>query len=175
VDVPSTSGLWVWLVVIALVVGRFLLRELRDRRIPFQRFFALPLVFVALAVWLVLYAVWTAPTVLVEVAAGTLAAIAVGAGLGLAVDRFTSVRLGPGGTSAIVRGSWATAAIWIVALALRVVGRFVAFGAGLRSAQSTLALNAVLVVLLAAALIALRVRLFARAKALVSVATPNSG
>ncbi len=172
---PSTSGLWVWLVVMALVVGRFLLRELRDRRIPFQRFFALPLVFAALAVALVSYAVWTAPSVFAEVAAGTLAAIAVGAAIGLAVDRFTSVRLGSGGTSAIVRGSWVTAGIWIVALALRVVGRSVAFGAGLRSAQSTLALNAVLVVLLAAALIVLRVRLFARAKALVGVATPGPG
>jgi hypothetical protein len=170
--VSSTSGLWVWLVLIVLVVGRFLLRELRDRRIPFQRFFVLPLVFVVLAAGLDIYAVATAPSVWLEVAAGSLAAIAVGVGIGLAVDRFTSVRLGPAGTSAILRGSWATAAIWIVALALRVVGRYVAFGAGLRSAESTLALNAVLVVLLAAALIALRLRLFARAKALLETGVP---
>jgi hypothetical protein len=147
-------------------VGRFLLRELRDRRIPFDRFFVLPILAAALAAVLVVYAVALAPNVLLEVAAGTVAALVVGTGIGLAVDRFTSVRLGPAGSSAIVRGSWATSAIWIAALALRLVGRYIAFAAGLHSVGITLALNAVLVVMLAAALVALRVRLFARAKAL---------
>jgi hypothetical protein len=160
------TGALVPLLVLALIVGRFLARELRDRRIPFSRFFTLPIVFAVIAAALVALAVSTAPYVSVDVAAGTVAALAVGAGIGLAVDRFTSVRLDPAGTVAIVRGSWITAAIWIGALALRLLGRYVAYGAGLRSAGTTLALNAVLVVMLAAALLVLRRRLFLRARAL---------
>jgi hypothetical protein len=130
----------------------------------------LPIVFVVLAAALVGLAVATAPYVTVEVATGTLAAVLVGAGIGLAVDRFTSVRIDPAGSAAIVRGSWTTAAIWIGALALRLLGRYVAYGAGLRSAGTTLALNAVLVVMLAAALLVLRRRLFVRARALLGSA-----
>jgi hypothetical protein len=162
----SPSGPWIWILIIALVVGRFLARELRDRPIPLGRFFLVPSIFGALALGLVGFAVSSAPGLFVDVCAGTLAALAVGSGIGLAVDRFTGVRLNPAGTTAIVRGSWATAAIWVGALALRLVGRYIAFGAGLRSAGTALALNAVLVVMIAAALVVLRVRLFARAKAL---------
>jgi hypothetical protein len=159
------GGVLVTGLLLALVVLRFLARELRDRRIPLRRFYALPGVFAVLAALLVALDAASAPWLLPELLAGTPAGIAVGFAIGLAVDRFTSLRLDPGGTVAIVRGSWVTAGIWVAALLLRLLGRYVAWSAGLRSVGVSLTLNAVLVVMLASAVLTLRLRLFSRAKA----------
>jgi hypothetical protein len=162
----SLTSILAPLAVGLLVVIRFLVRELRDRRIPFNRFFVFPAIFGVISVALVYFAASTAPYYVVQLAAGSFAAVVVGIGIGLAVDRFTSVRLGPSGTSAIIRGSWMTVAIWIAALALRLVGRYFIFGVGPKALGVTLTLNAALVLMLFAAMVVLRVRLFARAGAL---------
>jgi hypothetical protein len=149
-----------------LVVGRFLARELRERRIPFNRFFAVPILFGVVTVGFIVYAGYTYPYYIPELAIGLVAAVAVGAVIGLAVDRFTSVGLDKDGTSALLRGSWTTVAIWIAALLLRLVGRYVALGTGVHAVGITLTLNAVLVALLFVAMVVLRMRLLARAVAL---------
>jgi fucose permease len=150
---PSHSGstqLWITLAILALVVGRFLLRELRPRRIPNKQMYAIPLLVLAIAVYLEYTAVQVTALYGIIVP-GTIAAVIVGAVLGLVVAQLTLVTTEPGVT--IVRGSYVTVAIWLGALALRFIGRL---AVGTSDPKVMLALNAVLVMLVAAALLSSR-------------------
>ena len=121
----GTGGYIFTIAMIVLVVVRFLARELRDRRLPFNRFFAIPIVFALLCAFLIFVALSAAPELTLELGIGCAAAVVVGAGIGLAVNRFTSVRISDDRKAAIVRGSRITVAIWLGALALRWVGRVI--------------------------------------------------
>jgi hypothetical protein len=163
----SPNPLLIALAIIALVVLRFLWRELRVRRLKPSTIFILP-IFFALIVALTIFSVVTgAPDQLFALIVGSGAAIVVGAGVGIAVAHFTTVQAGPAGTL-LVRGSWITVAIWLAALALRLAARWIVSGGKTVFVTSmtsvdhpSLMLNAVLVVMLATAMMVVRLRILA--------------
>ncbi len=164
--------LWITLGVIALVLARFLFRELRVRRIKTSAIFSVPIVVGVIGAFLVYSVVAAAPDQIPSLAIGGVAAIVVGIGIGLAVAHFTTVRSGGPGVL-FVRGSWITVGIWVAALALRLVARwFVSGGTTViyTSANSTagpsLMLNAVLVIMVTAALATVRFRILAVSRAI---------
>jgi hypothetical protein len=154
--------------LLLLIVARFLARELRDRRLPFNRFFATPIVLAFPCAFLIFVAASAAPDLDLELLIGCVAALAVGAGLGLTVDRFTGLRISDDRKAAIARGSWITVGIWLGALGLRWIGRLAAQNLSGANMGMNLVLNASLLVLIASAAAMLRVRLLARAKAIVA-------
>lgn len=154
--------------LLVLIVVRFLARELRDRRLPFNRFFATPIIFAFLCAFLIYVAASAAPELSLELTIGCASAVAVGAALGLAVDRFTTVRISADRSAAIVRGSWVTVAVWLGALALRWIGRMIVENVSGVNAGMSFMLNASLLVIVATAATVLRIRLLARAKALLA-------
>jgi hypothetical protein len=172
--VSSSQTLWITLGFIGLIVLRFLFRELRERRVRTQIIFLIPGILGAFAIWLAYLTVSIAPTFATSLAISIGCAIVVGIGLGLAIAHFTSVRVGPPGII-YMRGSWITVAIWIVALLLRMVGRFAVTGsatgmtaavsgAGSAGSPESLMLNTALLVLLCAATATVRVRVLLAAQ-----------
>jgi hypothetical protein len=164
--------LWITLAVLALVLARFLFRELRLRRIKTSSIYSIPVVIGIIAAFLVYSVVAAAPDQITALVSGGIIAIGVGIGIGLAVAHFTTVRVAEPGVL-LVRGSWITVGIWVGALALRWIARwFVAGGSTViyTSASSTagpsLMLNAVLVIMVAAALTTVRFRMLAVSRAL---------
>ena len=163
---PTSNTPWITLALVALVVVRFLARELRERRIVLARIYVIPAIVGALGLWLVWLTLARAPNQDLNLALGSLAGIAVGCGLGLAVARYTRVRADAPGV-VLVRGSWATVAIWVGALLLRLAGRLLV---GTANLGLTLMLNASLVVLVASALLMVRVQIVRAARALSAAA-----
>lgn len=115
----------VTLIVAVLVVYRFARRELKERTIAMKALWLRPLIMVALAAYLITLTALVDPAGIAEM----LVTSAAGAGLGLitgfAIVRFTSFRPAPIPNAVRVMGSTITFAIWILALALRFVARFV--------------------------------------------------
>jgi hypothetical protein len=159
---PGGSTVGITLLIIAIVVLRFLARELRVRRMRLSMLFTIPAVLALLAVWICYLVISRAPQFIGELGLEAVAALIVGAGIGLAVAHFTTVRSGGAGV-ALVRGSWITVAIWIAALLLRLAGRF-AFATS--DLDTQLLLNAGLILLLVFATATVRVRILQRRQAL---------
>ncbi len=146
---------WISLLLVALIVVRFLMRELRVRRMALSRIWYAPAFVGAVAVWLA-YLTWSqAPYLAGTLAIAVVAAVPVGAALGWLVARFTTVQGGADGV-AIVRGSWTTVVIWLAAFALRYMGRIAVGSAGL---GEQFMLNTALVVLVGVALAFVRWRI----------------
>jgi|SRR5271165_1843394 len=161
------QGVWLTLVLVAVVVVRFLLRELRVRRMLLNRIYVLPAVFGLLVAFLFVTTLSQDPSQLTNLIVGSLAAVVIGAGVGLAVAHFTTVERGNASGVVLVRGSATTVAIWIGALLLRLVPRFV-LGTVPHSPGTTLMLNTVLLVLLWVAIAVVRLQIVRRARALPS-------
>jgi hypothetical protein len=160
-----TQNIGITALVALLVVGRFLARELRERRISVGRIYLPPAILGVIALALIGMAVFYTPENLLVLALACIAGLAGGAVIGYAVAHFTTVRVTAEPGIIYARGSIATVAIWIVALALRFLARFALVGDALhgRHGGLTLALNAALLVLLASALFFVRYRLVAAA------------
>jgi hypothetical protein len=157
--IPVTT----YLVILALVVGRFLFRELRERKIVLARIFLVPAIVGCLAIFLLVTTAMQFPTTDILLAGETCLTLGIGLGVGLAVGHFTKVRLGEKPGIVYVLGSWQTIAIWLGALLLRLLARFfISFDD--RTAQ--LAANSALVVMVAAALAMLRYRVLVDARVL---------
>ena len=167
-DSTPTAAPWLYLVFVAFIVARFLWRELRVRKMAVKQLWYAPAFVAVIAVWLVYMTLTAAPYILVTLVIPTVAALVVGAGLGLAVAHFTTVQGGANGV-AIVRGSWITVAIWLGAFALRLVGRL---AVGSASMADQLMLNTALIVLIAAAIGVVRYRIYVEAAK--SPAVPES-
>ena len=156
----STSSFWFTFAIILLVIARFLFRELRVRRIKRSTIFSIPLVMAIVAGLTIYLSATTAPGQDYNLAIGGVIAIVVGIALGLAVGHFTTVQVQDG--VMLVRGSWITVAIWVGALALRLLARFFVTGGSVMASTDpstlgpSLMLNAVLVILLVAALFTVR-------------------
>jgi hypothetical protein len=157
----GSSTVFITLAIVVIVVARFLTRELRERRIALSRIFLIPAFLTALVLYLVylLLQVNAGLTPLLAVAA--LPAAVVGAVIGLAVARFTTVRPGDRPGTIFIRGSYTTVAIWIVALALRLVARAFVLSAGI---GMNLVLNTALLMMLVVAFTTLRLRILAEAR-----------
>jgi hypothetical protein len=152
---PLPQTLWIYLGLVALIVVRFLMRELRVRRMSLARIFYAPAFVGLIAVWLAYLTLSTAPYLAVTLAIAVVAAIVAGVPIGWAVAHFTTVQNGGNGT-AIVRGSWITVAIWLGALALRWVGRL---AVGTSSLPEQLMLNTALIVLVGVSITVVRYRI----------------
>jgi hypothetical protein len=162
--------IWITVAVIVLVLARFLFRELRPRRIKTRSIFAIPIVMGLVGAAVIYTVVAIAPEQIPTLLIGGVFAILVGIGVGLAVAHFTSVQvLEPG--LLLVRGSWITVAIWVGALALRLVARWfvsggqtVVYTSASAAGGPALMLNGVLVIMLVTALATARVRFLAAAR-----------
>jgi hypothetical protein len=165
-----SSSNWLTIGVIVLVVARFLFRELRVRRIKSSRIFIVPIIVGLVGALVIVSVVLAAPNQELNLIVGGLIAIVVGAGVGFAVGHFTTVQVQQPGLL-IVRGSWITVAIWIGALALRLLARaFVSGGTNVvytdaaSAGGPSLMLNAVLLILLVSALTTVRIRILMTAR-----------
>jgi hypothetical protein len=150
-----------YLAILVLVVGRFLLRELRERKLKLNQLFVLPGILGLLALFLTVSTAGLFPQTRVLMAGETLITLGAGLGVGLAVAHFTKVRLGDSPGSVLVLGNGKTVAIWLAALALRWAVRFAVPSSDVISTQSA---NVALVVMVAAALFMLRYRILTEAK-----------
>jgi hypothetical protein len=159
---PNVPPLF-YLAAALFVVGRFLVRELRERKLVLSRIFLLPGVAGALALYLLVLTASLFPKTGMLLAGETCIALGVGSAVGLAVAHFTKVRLGEAAGTVYVLGSGITVAIWIAALALRWAVRF-ALPLGDRDAS--LSANAALIVMVAAALGMVRYRVLHEARLL---------
>lgn len=167
----TTTGLFT-LALVALVIIRFLLRELRDRRIPLDRIWIVPAFVTAVVALVFALTLATEAPFLPELVIGCIAGILVGAGVGIAVDSFTALRLSDDGKTLIARGSLVTVGIWVAALLLRLLGRFIAGASSAHSPGMIMVLNTSFAAVIAAAVVALRVRFIARVKAMRRDAAP---
>lgn len=147
----------IWVAVGIAILARFGMRELRDRELRVSRLFLVPGIIGIVAAGLIGFAAIDAPRDVIVLVGATLVALAVGCGIGLAVARFTTVRAAEDSRFVIVRGSYATLAIWIAALGLRGLARF---AVGTHDVAIALVANAALLALLAAAIGVLRYRIF---------------
>jgi hypothetical protein len=145
------------LLIGALVVARFLFRELRERKLSTGQLYVLPAFIGAIALLSIAVTVGVMPGRGAELALEMGLAVPVGALFGLGVAHFTTVRIGPDGT-VLFKGSYVTVAFWIAALALRMGLRYVV--AGVHSLAETTVANTALVVLIFVALTLVRVRVY---------------
>ena len=152
-----------YLAFILFVVGRFLLRELRERKLVLSRIFILPGVLACVALFLIVVTVATFPATAFLMAGETLITLGVGLAIGLAVEHFTKVRLGETSGTVYVLGSGITVSIWIGALALRWLARLALPPNDLIATESA---NVALVVMVTAALAMVRYRVVVDAKML---------
>jgi hypothetical protein len=157
--------IWITLAVIALVLARFLFRELRVRRMKTSSLFAVPVLAGIVGAFTIYSVVIAAPNQMTSLVAGSIVAVAVGIGIGLSVAHFTTVQTAAPGVL-LVRGSWITVGIWVAALALRLIARwFVSGGQSVVYVNTSsvdgpsLMLNAVLLVMLTTALTTVRLRI----------------
>jgi hypothetical protein len=147
----STSTL-VTLVVAALVVVRFLFRELRERKVRLRSIWIRPGILAAFTAVLI-GVTFTIPHTNVSF---LVLACAVGAVLGVVtgvlVARSTTFRSAGERGAVFVKGNTTTVIVWIAALALRFVARFAFAGSGASPAEQV-ELNAGLLALVTAAFV----------------------
>ncbi len=159
------SNVGIGVLVAVLVIGRFLLRELRERRYAIGRIYVLPGVVGAIALALIVTSCVYEPAALGVLAISCVAALILGGAIGYGVAHFTKVRVTADPSVLYSRGSYVTVAIWVVAFALRFLARVGASGGHLmQPTHEALAFNAALVLLLASALFFVRYRLLVAAK-----------
>jgi hypothetical protein len=160
---PTGQTFLFTLALVAIVVVRFLLRELRVRRMATNRLFVLPAIFALLVVFFFVLTLQQDPAQVFALTVGSLAAVVAGGGIGLAVAHFTSVKVASERGVVFVRGSAATVAIWIGALLLRLVPRYILVTSQ-HTPGTTLMLNAVLLVMLTVAIFTVRLQILRRAR-----------
>ncbi len=159
------SQVGIYVLVAILVVGRFLVRELRERRYAIGRIYVLPGVVGAIALGLIAMSWAQEPEARGVLALSCVVGLILGGAIGYGVAHLTSVRVTPDPTILYSRGSYATVAIWVGAFALRFLVRVVASGGRLNGpTHERLAFDAALVLLLASALFFVRYRLLVAAK-----------
>lgn len=157
----GSSPTLLYAIVGVAIVLRFAFRELRDRRMRLGRLFVVPVVFGVLALFLVGTAIALEPQAGLHLLLAIVVALAFGFAIGSAVGHFTTLRLDERPNYVVVRGSVATVAIWLGAVALRLAVRL---AVPPRDVADTLIANAALIVMLALALFFVRYRIFILAK-----------
>ncbi len=155
------QNLGIGLVVGLLVIGRFLMRELRERRFLISRIYLVPAILGLIGIVLVVLAAMAHPDTIPVIAIACVAALALGAVIGYGVARNTTVRVTEDPTVLFARGSVATVVIWLAALAIRLVARLPFLSDPSRYTHWGEALNAALLILLSSALFFVRYRLLA--------------
>lgn len=146
------TNMLIYAALAALIVGRFLFRELRERTVRLRTIWIRPGILLTLTALLIAAAV-----AMPHVNAGVLAvAVVVGAALGVVTGTLVvrSTTFAPANERGAVRvkGSIVTVAVWLVAIALRLAARYVFTGTGAGPAEQ-FELNAGLLALIAAAFV----------------------
>jgi hypothetical protein len=114
----------VYVLIAAFVVGRFLVRELRERHLSNTQLFVLPGIMLCLWLYFAVTALRAAHVDGVQLGVRSAIALPFGALVGIAIARFTTVRIGGDG-KIFFRGSYVTVAIWTAALIVRFAARYV--------------------------------------------------
>lgn len=147
---PNTT--WITLAIVLLVVVRFLFRELRQRKVRLRTLWIRPGL---LAVFTVLLT--AGAFAIPQTNFGVLAiSVAIGVVLGIVTGTLVvrSTTFAPAGErgAVLAKGSVVTVIVWVVAIALRLVARFVFAGTGAAPAAQ-FELNAGLLALVTAAFV----------------------
>jgi len=162
------SQRFAYVLVAALVVGRFLFRELRERKMRVKTVYVLPIIVGAVALYAIGLAYFLVPALVLPLAIGCVSALAVGGAIGVAVAHLTTVRVTDDRSVVYVRGSYATVAIWLGGLALRLAVRVLAFHgsatADVEHFGTELVANAALLIMIGAALFFVRHRVLVAAQ-----------
>jgi len=147
---------WLTLALLALIVVRFLFRELRARKIRVRTLWIRPGILGAFTLVLVGAGFGVPGVSMGVVALAVIVGAAFGIGVGVLVSRLTSFApTGERGT-AIAQGSMKTVIVWVAAIVLRLLARFAFVGAGATAAEQY-ELNAGLLALVTAAFIVVAV------------------
>jgi hypothetical protein len=149
---PGTTSTWIYVGIAALVVVRFLFRELRQRTVRARTLWIRPVILAVLTLLMIAGAFAVRGANL-----GVLAlALVVGAAVGVLTGKLVagSTTFAPAGErgAVLARGSAITVGIWLAALALRFAVRFVFAGSGASPADQ-FELNAGLLGLITAAFV----------------------
>lgn len=156
---PATTQSLFGLAIAVLVVLRFARRELRERTIKLATLWIRPAILIVLTLYIVAVSLEVDPAGDGEMTAALIGGAILGAITGIAI--VANTRFAPAATAnaVLVRGSRATFGIWIGALAVRLIARYVLpHGADPRS---QLPLNCGLIALTAVAFVVIAVA-FAR-------------
>jgi sugar phosphate permease len=163
---------WITLVVVALVVVRFLFRELRARKIRVRTLWIRPGILAVITLVLIGFG-FAIPRVSMGVVALSVVVGAVfGIGVGVLVARMTTFAPAGERGAVIAHGSMKTVIVWVAAIVLRLLARFAFAGAGATPAEQY-ELNAGLLALVTAAFIVVAVE-FHRAIDRLAPETPTA-
>jgi len=149
---PGMSTTWITLALVAVVVVRFLFRELRARTIRVRTLWIRPGILGVFTLVLI-GAGFAIPHVgMGVVGLSVLVGAAIGIGVGFLVARMTSFAPTGERGAVIAQGSIKTVIVWVAAIVLRLLARFAFAGAGATSAEQY-ELNAGLLALVTAAFV----------------------
>ncbi len=148
----GTNTTLITLAVVALVVVRFLFRELRARKVRVRTLWIRPGIVAVLTLLLIAGAFAVPGVRLGVVALSVLVGIAFGIGVGVLVARMTTFAPAGERGAVIAQGSIKTVVVWVVAILLRLLARFAFAGAGATPAEQY-ELNAGLLALVTAAFV----------------------
>ncbi|HEV2740271.1 MAG TPA: hypothetical protein VGU66_16945 [Candidatus Elarobacter sp.] len=155
----GTSGMnstWLTLALVAVVVVRFLFRELRARKIRVRTLWIRPGILAVLTLVLI-GAGFAIPHVSMGVVAlSVLVGAAFGVGVGVLVARLTTFAPAGERGAVVAQGSAKTVIVWVAAIVLRLLARFAFAGAGATPAEQY-ELNAGLLALVTAAFVVVAV------------------
>jgi len=133
----------IYLLVIAFIVFRYAIRELRPRVIT-PRIWITPAIFAALLAFVFYGVAMTEPDSWGTVLVWTIGGLVVGVIAGFLIVKNTLIQPGPRTGTVVAQGNYITLVIWVVAIALRFVVKLIATGSitGGTSLQAQLAPNA---------------------------------
>jgi len=143
------------LLLVALVVVRFAFRELRERTVSMAQIWVRPALLVALTGYLVVLTLSIDGRDDAITTMSLLTGVLLGAITGVAIVRNTTFAPAAKANAVKVRGNRATLAIWLAALAVRVLARYLYPGGGNLRAQ--LPLNCGTVALVATAFVVIAI------------------
>jgi hypothetical protein len=153
---PGMNTTWLTLALVVVVVGRFLFRELRARKVRVRTLWIRPGILAVLTLVLIGSGFVIPHVSMGVVALSVLVGAAVGIGVGVLVARMTTFAPAGERGAAIAQGSFKTVIVWVVAIVLRLVARYAFAGAGASPAEQY-ELNVGLLALVTAAFVVVAV------------------
>jgi hypothetical protein len=153
---PALQSQLFTLAIVLIVVVRFLFRELRPRTVKMQSLWYRP-GFLALLTALVVWQGVRVGDPTGELAVSIMVGIVAGIVVGWLVVASTSIQAGPRVGLLVLRGSWVTVVIWVVALVARLGVRLLNGGYSAASSSAVTTVGTVMMVTAAFATFALLV------------------
>ena len=132
---PAMNTTWLTLALVVVVVGRFLLRELRARKVRVRTLWIRPGILAVFTLVLIGLGFAIPRVSMGVVALSVLVGAAFGIGVGVLVARLTTFAPAGERGAVIAQGSIKTVIVWVVAIVLRLIARFAFAGAGATPAE----------------------------------------